>query len=250
MRDNQGGSMRGLVVVALGTTLFVAGCKKTVEGENKAWDRNIAKVNELATLYPGFANALRAQQKAAEDAMAQARSVGDKEAAAKAMSNANAMIDSGWVYSLSQIESKKRNLSQKIVTATTETEHGADQAAAKAVSDDAQRILKNVDDGLKAGAADGSSAQVLLAKMDGDISAVSSNLDRVIDSAKKRKAEAAKATAPGAATPGAAAANAPAQKVQWKCTYCNHMNDDARQKCENCGAPRAAAKTPPAAKKK
>src|ERR1700747_1353844 len=129
MPHNQGGSMRGLVVVLLGTSLFVGGCKKTVGEENTAWDRNIQKLNELATLYPGFANALHAQQKAAEDAMAQARSIGDKEAAAKAMSSANAMIDSGWVYSLSQIESKKRTLSQKIVSATTETEHGADQAA-------------------------------------------------------------------------------------------------------------------------
>jgi hypothetical protein len=248
--------MRGLVVVALGTTLLCAGCKKTVEGENKAWDRNIQKVNELATLYPGFANALHAQQKAAEDAMAAARSVGDKEAAAKKMSEANSMLDAGFVYALGQIESRKRALSQKIISAATESEHGGDQVAARAAGDDAQRILKNVDDAIKAGAADPGAAQVILSKLSSDIQAASSNLDRVIDSAKKRKAEAAKATAPGAATPGAAAAPGaaatPVAKVQWKCTYCNHMNDDARQKCENCGAPRATPKAPkaPPAKKK
>jgi hypothetical protein len=249
MPHNQGGFMRGLVAVALGTTLLVAGCKKTVEGENKAWDRNLQKVNELAALYPAFGGALKAQQKLAEDAMAAARSVGDKEAAAKKMAEANSLIDSGFVSALGQIESKKRSLSQKIISAATETEHGADQVAARAAGDDAQRVMKNVDDALKAGAADATSAQIVLGKLDGDLQSASSNLDRVIDSAKKRKAEAAKAVAPGA-TGTAGGVVAPVAKVQWKCTYCNAMNDDAKSKCQNCGAPRSAPKAPPPAKKK
>ena len=80
-----------------------------------------------------------------------------------------------------------------------------------------------------------------------DLSSAGANLDKVIAAAKQRKAEAAKTAA---AAPGAAGAAAPVAKMQWKCTYCNHMNDDSRSKCENCGAPRPAAKTAPPAKKK
>jgi hypothetical protein len=241
--------MRGLVAVALSAGLLAAGCKKTVEGENKAWDRNVQRINELAAVYPGFANALHEQQKRAEDAMAQARGVGNQEEAAKKMSEANDLIGAGFVYSLSQIDSRTRTLRDKIVSATTSAVEGADQVAARAVTDDAQRILTGVDATLKAGAADATAASAVLRKVEADLSSAGSNLDKVIAAANQRKAQAAKAAAAPAAG-AAGAAGAPVAKVQWKCSYCNHMNDDARQKCENCGAPRAAAKPTQPLKKK
>jgi hypothetical protein len=242
--------MRGLVAVALGASLLGTGCKKTVEGENKAWEQNVQRINGLVAIYPGWANALHEQQKAAEDAMAAARSIGSQEEAAKKMADANALIGSGFVYSLSQIDSRTRMLRDKIVTATTEAEHATDQVAARAVTDDAQRILKNVDDTLKAGAPDAGSARLIMMKVEADLSSAGNNLDRIIAAAKQRKAEAAKAAAaPAAGGAGTGATNAAPVKVQWKCSYCGHMNDDARQKCENCGAPRSEAKAkPPMAK--
>jgi hypothetical protein len=231
---------RGLVVVALSAGLLGAACKKTVEGENKAWDRNVQQIASLSATYPSFANALKEQQKRAEDAMTAARSVSDKEAAAKKMAEANDMIGSGFVSMLSGLDGRTRTLRNKLVTAATGAEQGADQMGAKVVSDDAQRILGNIDAALKTGAPDATQAEAILRKLDADLTSASSNVDRVIEAANKRKAEAAKvAAAPAAGTTGAAAAVAPA-KVQWKCTYCNHMNDDARSKCENCGAPRPA----------
>jgi hypothetical protein len=251
---------RGLVVVALSTAigfavggLFLASCKKTVEGENKAWERNLAHVQELTVLYPGFANALGEQKKRAEAAMSAARSISDKEAAAKKMAEANGLLDVGFVSTLGQLDSREKTLRDKLVTASTEAEHGADQAGARAVTDDAQRILRNIDDQIKQGAADPISADVLLRKIDSDLSSASANVDRVIAAAQKRKQEATKAAAAAAAPTGAAGApSAPVAKVQWKCSYCQHMNDDARQKCENCGAPRpnpSAPKPGPAKKK-
>jgi hypothetical protein len=237
---------KGWSVVAL--LFLVASCKKTVEGENKNWQRNVARVTQLQALYPGFANALKEQQKRAEDAMAAARAVSDPQQSAKKMADANALIDSGFVYTLSQIDAHVKSLREKLVTANTQAEHASDQAGAKAATDDAQRILKNVDDALKAGAPTADAAAAVVQKIDSDISSAASNLDRVIAAAQQRKAEAAKATAAATAAPAGAAAVA---KVQWKCTYCGHMNDDARQKCENCGAPRPTAKAaPPAAGKK
>jgi hypothetical protein len=235
------------MALALGTSLLFVGCKKTVEGENQAWQRNLQRINELAALYPSFANALHEQQKKADEAMSAARSVGDKEQAAKAMADANSMIDSGFVYALSQMDSRMRSVRDKIVSAGTGATDPADQVAARAVTDDAQRILKGVDDALKAGAADANSATVVVRKLEGDLSSAGSNLDKVIDAARQRKAAAAAAAKPAAGTTAPAA---PVAKVQWKCSYCNHMNDDARSKCENCGAPRQAPKTPTPAKKK
>ena len=240
---------KGLIVVVLAAGLLSAACKRTVEGEDQAWTANLKRVQELSATYPGFAGALHDQQKRAEDAMTQARAVSDKEQAAKQMGAANGMLNEGFVYSLSQVDSRTRTLRQKLIDATTTTEHASDQAAAKVATDDAQRVLRSVDDTLKTGATDAAGASALLRKVDGDLSSASSNLDRVIASAKARKQEAAKAaTAAGASgTTGGPVAN-----VTWKCTYCGHLNDATAKKCTECGAPRPDPNAPPkgGAKKK
>ena len=232
---------RALVVVVLAATMLSAACKRTVEGEDQAWTANLKHVQGLAAQYPGFAGALREQQKHAEEAMTQARAVSDKEQAAKQMAAANALLDQGFVITLGQLDQRTRTLRQKLVDATTASEHASDQAGAKVATEDAQRILRNVDDTLKTGAGDAAGAAAVLRKVDGDLSSASSNLDRVIASARARKQEAAKAaaaTAPSGATTGAVA------NVAWKCTYCGHANEAAAKKCTECGAPRPDPNAP------
>jgi rubrerythrin len=231
---------KSLLVVLLAAGMFSAACKRTVEGEDQAWTANLKRAQELAAQYPSFAGALREQQKRAEDAMTQARAVSDKEQAAKQMGAANAILNEGFAYTLSQVEPRTRALRQKLVDATTATEHGSDQAAAKVATDDAQRILRNVDDALKTGAPDAASATAVLRKLDGDLSSASSNLDRVIASAKARKQEATKAAAAASGTSAA-----PAAIAQWKCTYCGHLNDATAKKCTECGAPKPDPNAPP-----
>jgi rubrerythrin len=237
-----------VAVVVLGVGLLSASCKRTVEGEDQAWNANLRHVQELSAQYPGFANALTEQKKRAEEAMAAARTVGDKEQAARKMGEANALLGSGFVSTLGQLDSRTRALRAKLVTATTDAEHGSDQAGAKVATDDAQRILRNADDALKSGAGDPDAAGALLRKIDGDLTSASSNLDRVIASAKSRKTEATKAAAAAAGGSAAAAASggsAAPVKVTWKCTYCDHINDDSAKKCPNCGAPRPDPNAPP-----
>jgi rubrerythrin len=232
------------LVMGLFAVLLAASCKKTVEGENKAWDRNLQKVTELSVLYPGFAPALAEQKKRAEDAMTAARAVSDPEASAKQMAAANDLLSSGFVATLGGLEDKQRSLRTKLVTASTEADHSSDQAGAKAAVDDAQRILRNFDDQIKAGAKDAATAQVMVRKIDDDLSTATSNLNRVIDAAKQRKAAAAKAAAPTGATGTTGTATPPAAKVTWKCTYCGTVNDDSAKKCPHCGAPRPDPNAP------
>ncbi len=233
---------KALVTVVLAAALLSAACKRTVEGEDQAWTANLKRTQELAAQYPGFAGALHEQQARAEAAMTQARAVSDKEQAAKQMGAANAMLNEGFVSTLGQIDSRERALRQKLVNATTATEHASDQAGAKVATDDAQRILHNVDDTLKSGAGDATAAGAVLRKVDGDLTSASSNLDRVIASAKARKQEAAKAQAAATAS---GASGGPVAAVTWKCTYCGHTNDATAKKCTECGAPRPDPNAPP-----
>src|SRR5688572_19251955 len=86
---------RGALLAVVGVSLCLVGCKKTVEGENKAWTRNQARVGELSALYPGFATALKEQQKRADDAMTAARAISNAEESAKKMSDANSLLEGG-----------------------------------------------------------------------------------------------------------------------------------------------------------
>src|SRR5438046_2874653 len=126
-----------LVAMALGAAMFAGACKKTVEGENKAWERNLQHVQELTALYPGFAGALTEQRKKAEDAMTAAKTVSDPEQSAKKMAEANSLLAGGFVSTLGELDGKTRTLREKLVTASTEAEHASDQAGAKAATDDA-----------------------------------------------------------------------------------------------------------------
>jgi hypothetical protein len=239
--------MRKAIAVAavLGSIALVASCKKTVEGESASWQRNTQHVQELSALYPGFAGALKTQLQQAESAMQAAQSISDKEASAKKMAEANSLVSGGFISTLGQLDSSSRRLREKMVTASTAAEHAGDQLGAKAATEDAQRVLRNLDDALKAGAPDPASATAVLRKLDGDLASASANLERVVQSAKQRQAAAAAPAAAGAAAaPGAAGAAAPGAPVKgpvaaktWKCKYCGQVNDDGAKKCPNCGAP-------------
>jgi hypothetical protein len=137
------------------------------------------------------------------------------------------------------------------VTANSDTTTPGGDPAARVAADDAQRILRNTDDALKTGAPGADAATAVMSKVDGDLTSATANLDRVISAARTRKQEAAKLAAGASGTTAAPGTTGGAvAQVQWKCTYCNHMNADSRQKCEECGAPRPQPKVAPAAKKK
>jgi len=244
--------LRTFLVTALGAALVLVACKHTVEGENKTWDSNVKRINELTAIYPGFAPALHEQQKRAEDAMSAAQAISNAEEAAKKMAEANSLAAQGFVSTLGQLDSRTRQLREKLITANGDATPGGD-AAARIAADDAQRILRNIDDALKTGAPTADAASAMLGKMDRDLASANSNIDRVISAARQRKQDAAKAGTGAAAASGAAAAvgaapgttgaAAPAAApAEWKCAYCDHMNADSRMSCEKCGAPRPKAK--------
>jgi hypothetical protein len=228
--------MRKMSVI-LATALLLGGCKKTVEGETKSWERKTLRTQELTALYPGFGAPLREQLKQAQAVMDAAKGISDKEAAAKKMAEANDMLGGGFIGILERVDDEKKKLREKLVTASTSAVSGPDRLGVKTVSDDAQRILTSVDALLKQGANDAVGANAVLKRVQGDLESAISNVDRVIDSAKKR-AEVKKGVTkdPGGATPGGATKTEVVAK-SWKCSYCSASNDPTAKKCTNCGAP-------------
>lgn len=168
--------------------LCLIGCKASVEGEEKAWTANQQKVKELSVLFPKFAPALVEQQAQVELALNEARGLADKDAAAKAMHDANALISEGWVTKLAGLEKKKTALDGKW------TQAHADATAAGAADSikelevqvyTAQQSYKAL---LDNGADDITTASTLVKKVDGELSLASNAADKVSAEFKKRLA--------------------------------------------------------------
>ncbi len=228
-------------VLVLGLALALAGtsCKRTQEGETKAWERNAVRAQELSALYPGFAPAIQAQQAKAEGAMDVARGISNAEEGARKMAEANALLAGGCVGGLAGADAKVRQVREKVATVSASLAAGPEAEAARPVVADAQRVLASVDEALRRGAADPVAATAIVRKLESDLSGAAGNLDRILDAAKKRQ-EAAKGTpqAAPATAAGAASAAPKAVPATWKCAYCGRVQEGTGLKCAGCGAAR------------
>jgi hypothetical protein len=249
--DKRGGNTMSrlrFLCAALAVALLAPACKKTVEGETKAWARNTQVIQELSALHPGFAAPLKEQQDKAQALLDGAKAISDPEASAKKMAEANSALVGGFVRTLRDVDDKTRRVREKGITATSVAVDVSDRMAARQASEDAQRVMVAVEDRMRQGAPNVIGANVVLRRMDDDLTAAERSLDLVIKRARDKQ-EAAKAAAKAAGAAGAAGAGAAgaagaggvaAQPAAagWKCSYCNFSNATSATKCRNCGAAR------------
>lgn len=235
---NRGRSCRRAAVAVAAAIAFAAvaglACKKSVEGESKAWAANTAAIKELGTLYPGFQPALDERLKAAQAVWDGAQGLAEEQAAEK-MAAANTTLTGGFVGKLKGIDKRIKDLRSKLVDAATGAGDETDRLGVKVVVENAGRTLDQVEATLKAGAKDVAAAEVVLKKVDADLTAAQKDVDKVIAAAKTKKDEAATARADQKVEEK----KAEEAKAPWTCEYCGSANDAALTKCPSCGAARA-----------
>lgn len=215
-------------------------CKKTVEGENKRWQRSTQQIQALTGLYPGFAAPLKARLTQAQALMDSAQQLSDKQAAANKMAEANSQLTSGFVGILGRIDGSMRSLREKVVTVSTSAATDTERQAAKTAADSAQRVLRSVTDLLKAGAADATAADAVARRVEADLRSADQSLDVVLRAQKERAQAAAKAQQAEAEAKRAQETAKEQATKPWKCEYCGHENPVSAEKCSNCGAPKPA----------
>jgi chromosome segregation ATPase len=226
--------MKKLTICFLAVMVF-AGCKKSVEGENKTWNRANQTVDELAVQYPGFKTALKAQQKQAKSAMDAAKEVSDEKQKIDEMSAANKLLTSGFVAQLRDVDKTKKKIRDKIVDATGMATNDPEGMSIKKAIEQAEQAISEIDPVLKRGANDPTEATVILKKVTANLESAEKTLDRVTKSVKDKKAAEAK--------PAGDVVKEPAAKddkpADWKCKYCDTVNKPERKSCSNCGADRS-----------
>ena len=227
----------GVALAAVGLLLLTSACKKTVEGESKAFEANQAKVKELAVHYPGLKVPLEARLKAASAAFEEAKGASDEKAKVEKMNAANKKLMGGFVGDLQGLDTKVKALRSKAVDAATRSSDESDRLGAKVASESATKVLDQVEASLKAGGKDEASAAALVKKALSDLDAAGKDLDKVLASSKGKT----EAKTKGEAEAKATKAKEEAKTAPWKCGYCGRQNDHALTGCGGCGAPRGGA---------
>ena len=233
--------MRKIALYALVLLVAAVACKKTEKGENQRWKNGVKTIDELKVWYPGFKAPLEAQLKKAQAAMDAAKAVSDEKQRVKQMSSANNMLTAGFVTQLKDIDAKKKAIQAKIVEVTGTAGDKSDRASAKQAADNAKKAVQQVEALLKKGAPDAKTANIVLKKAVGDLTAAEQVLATASNISAQKKGPQPAAGKPGT---GADAKKVPVTppdpaKQPWTCEYCSHENAGDKHSCDNCGAARA-----------
>jgi colicin import membrane protein len=230
-----------IALFAVFALLVGVSCKKSVEGEEKAWKANVAKLQELEAQYPGFKPALQARLASAQSVYDAASSLSD-DAKIEKLSAANSALRAGFVTDLDGLDAKIKKVREKRVEAAAKAGDASTQAAAKLAAEDADKTLDRIEKTLASGAADEAAANAVLKKVKADLETAESTIDKVLQVDQDKKDEKqADADAKAKAEADAKAAEE-AKVAPWKCEHCGSSNPHDQQKCESCGAPRPEAK--------
>src|SRR5690242_6901625 len=166
--------------------LFVSGCKKSVEGETKAWETNVAQVKELAAQYPGMKPALDARLAAAQKIHDAAEGLGDEQKIEK-LAEANTAIRKDFVSDLAGLDDKMKKLREARAEAAAKAGDESSRLGAKVAAEDAKGALDRADAALAKGASDEASAAAVVKKIVSDIDAAQSAVDNVVKVDKDKK---------------------------------------------------------------
>ncbi len=215
-------------IVGIGLLLFAAlGCKRSVEGETRAWERNTAKIRELKLLYPGFEPALNERMRAAEELYNAARQAPEEKTRADRMAAANTHLMSGFVTTLDRIVGVLKRTRQKAVDAAGKGTDEGSRYALKVAVEDAQRAVERVESTLRQGAKDVAAAEAVVSRALSDLETAERSLDRAIANATPRSKTPENTSVPTEKPP-----------PSWKCEFCGNANDAVKRECRSCGAPK------------
>lgn len=222
------------LVLAAFVLLFAGACKKSVEGETKSWDSNVQTVKTLMSKYPGFKTPLESALTSATKVMDDAKALTDEEAKIQKMSEANGILNSGWVSDLNKVDDWKKSLRDQVSKVNTGTLDEGDRIAADFAVKNADRALNSVDRTLQSGAQDEATAASVLKSLKSEIDAATKDLAKILGNVKNKQNEAEKEKKDAEDK-----AKAEEEKVaDWKCGYCEKSNKHDAKECGGCGAPR------------
>jgi hypothetical protein len=226
-----------LIIILIFT---VSACKKTIESEQKSWERNKDRANQLTFQYPNFSQLIKEQVAAAELIMNEVSSITDEKAKISKMAEANAQIMKGFVRNLEDINSVKTDIRKKAIEAKGLKALYNEMAMINHAISASERTIMEADLRIKTEVKTRAEADSLTGLILTDLKNAESNLDRAIETVKDRESEEKskleekqKETQKQLADDKAAKEKAEAPVM---CEYCGTSNPASESTCKQCGA--------------
>lgn len=217
-------------------TIAVLSCKKTVESEQKAWESNLRRANQITFEYPNYTNLVKEQIDFAQRIMNEAVSITDEKAKIDKMADANVQIMKGFIRNLEDIKSSKTNIRRKATEARGLKALYNEMAMINQAIFEGERAISDSDIKTRTVVNSRSEADSLTSLILADMKNTESNLDRAIAVVKDREsAEKAKI----AETQKQQLADQTAKEKSEApiiCKYCGTSNLATALTCKGCGA--------------
>ena len=211
-------------------------CKKTVESEQKAWESNLRRANQLTFEFPNFTNLIKEQIDLAQKIMNDASSITDEKLKIEKMAEANVQVMKGFVRNLEDIKSIKTGIRKKSTDARGLKAQYNEMTMINQAIFDGERVILESDSKIKTIVNSRPEADSLTGLVLTDMKNAESNLDRAIAVVKDRvAAEKAKIeeTQKQLVADKAAKEKSEAPII---CKYCGTSNLPTAVTCKGCGA--------------
>lgn len=218
-----------IILFAALLTFLSWGCKKSVEGESKAWESNKRQVAETRAQFPGFGRALDEQLEKATAVYNQAEGISDEAAKIAKMNEANRMLSGGWVGQLRDVDVKRKKIRDDIISIAGLNADEADRNAIRAATKNAESTIDEVDNRMRMGALSASAAMPIVSNAINNLDGAIKSLNKIESTVKSKLKEAQKEEK-------AQKADEEKKNADWKCSYCGKTNMASAKECGGCGA--------------
>jgi hypothetical protein len=220
------------------TTIAIAACKSSVEGETKIWNHNKEQITSLKIAYPSLASYLTEDITNAESEWSKALKVSGDEAKTEALEKVNKTLKDGFLGELVLMEKNNKNIEslmdemdELIVKDITKSEYFTDDKESAKTQLIKYNDYKDIGFNAKDRQEALSIINLFLKNQDEEIT----DLKNVIAKVEKLMAKDTK-TVSTSKDEEVTAQNKDDQPVFVKCKYCGNQVDQKIAKCDGCGA--------------
>ena len=226
------------LIALLGFLFLAVSCQKTIEGEQKNFDSNIQKLDEISAKYPRFKGACETIKKDANKQMESARQLSEEKSKIDAMSAANKIASPIWVYNLSQMDRKINAIRDMITKAAQNAKDKNDSDAAWMASRQGENAISEAKNKLEnADVNNPSDAAAIVSSVMKNLEAAERRLNDVVKTAQDKVAAEKKAENDAKTAEDGKKAEEEKKKAPVKCGHCGQMSPAGSTQCSKCSAP-------------
>ena len=225
-------------LILLAILFLTASCQKTIEGEQKNYDANIQKLDEVAAKYPGFKKVCEIIKSDASKQMESAKNLSEEKSKIEGMSAANAIASPTWVNNLSDMDNKINAIRDMITKAAQNAKDKNDSDAAWAASRQGEDAISEAKNKLENSKVNNTSdAAVIVSSVMSNLDAAEKRLSDVVKTAQDKVAAEKKAENDAKTAEEQKNADEEQKKAPVKCGHCGKTCPAGTKKCDGCGAP-------------